>query len=145
MIKVAALTKKVISDIEPRSVYDGDITLKYRLMSLVGASGVESAVFLNKRDKPIAIIGYSLLWPGVAEAWAVTTDLIDKDRFSFCKKVREYLDFSFNSMGIKRMHITVKNDYLEGMQFARFLKFKPEAFLAKYGPDGSDYIQYVRF
>ena len=91
--------------------------------------------------KPVAIVGAFQVVPGVAHLWANVSKNVN---IRFAKTAKIVLDNFLYANGLRRAQMTIRRDYKAGMRFARFLGFEPEALMAKYGQDGSDYWLYAR-
>lgn len=127
-----------IDEISVRGLFHclGDLKAKLsRLESHPGA--VTKTVLID--FKPAAVIGLVCLWPGVAEAWALTSDRVQERPIEFHKTVRSLLRDHMKQMGLNRVHLTVPSGYAVGNKWAKALGFDAEAVLKSYGPDGSDH------
>ena len=79
----------------------------------------------------IACAGIIPLWRGVGEAWFLGSERLHEYTKPIIRAVKK--DF-------KRMI----EDWEEAQRFAKFLGFKDEGLMEKFGPDGSDYYRVAR-
>jgi len=93
-------------------------------------------------DKVIAICGAVLQWPGVAEAWFLTTHHVDNCKFYFYREVRKLLEYVRKNMGLHRIQCAVESDYFKSMKWLKSMNFKSEGLMAAYGPDKKDHYRY---
>ena len=81
--------------------------------------------------------GAAFLWQGVCEVWF---NLVKKEK-TICviRLVKRYLAEQVKTLGIKRMHATVKCDFEAGRKFVESLGFRCETpfGMKNYNPDGS--------
>lgn len=92
----------------------------------------------------VAIIGLIPFWSGVADAWAVTSPLVDKMKLSFhravCKGFKEVLECN----NLHRVQAAVHVKHVQSQKWLKALGFVDEGLMRKYGPDGGDYHRYAR-
>ena len=94
-------------------------------------------------EKIIASAGFYIMWPGVAEAWLMTTPLVYQYPVSFIKGTKEVFR-RIDTIGLKRIQATVKSEDRRAVKYLEHLGFKIEGFMPKYGPDGSDHFMMGR-
>jgi hypothetical protein len=96
------------------------------------------------RGRIIACWGYNKMWPGVAEAWLITS----VDFVSLSVTVTRAAIRYFNKIAIqdqlKRLQITVNTENELAMRWAVALKFEKEGLLRNYGPSGSDHMMFAK-
>ncbi len=96
------------------------------------------------RGKIIASLGANIMWPGVAEAWLITTTHFDSLAISVTRAANRY----FNQLAIEkkltRLQITVNVDNHLAIRWADALKFTAEGVMRNYGPNGADHVMYSR-
>lgn len=139
MINVRAYEPGDIRKIKPKQfVYDNDPELFNRVEELSQIEDSYCNTFI-RGGVPIAVIGLTLLWPKVADVWAVTSDEVKTEPILFHKLVKHSLDFYQQELGIKRYQVFVKAKFSEGKRWMEALGFKEEAKLAYFGPEGDDY------
>ena len=96
-------------------------------------------------DKPFLSFGFYELWGGVAEGWMVPSNRIERNPIVIGKAGRAVFYHIGPAMQLRRLQFTVRSSHLQAVRFAEFVKFKREATLKEYGPEGDDYHIYVRF
>lgn len=95
--------------------------------------------------KVACCFGYQILWPGVAEAWMLTSDQINTRAVSLTRSAGRYFDHIATKEGLKRLQITVNVRHRLAVRWAIALQFTQEGRLRRYGPDGSDHIMFARY
>jgi hypothetical protein len=88
--------------------------------------------------------GLAVLWPGVAEAWALFTPLVKELTREMIRVLKRGLEELAGSLKLHRIQTAVQADFLQGRKFIQVLGFKEEGHMEKYGADGADYFRYVR-
>lgn len=139
MIKIRAYESGDAYKIKPRMVFNNDPTLLDRVEALAGNLDSYSNTFLNENEEVIAIVGLTLLWPRVADIWAVISDDVKKSPISFHKRIKHALSFYSEKLDIKRYQVFVQSEYSDGCKWMKVLGFKVEGLLEKFGPEGKDY------
>lgn len=96
-------------------------------------------------DDVIACAGVHILWDGVAEGWII----MSKAAYDSPKTIARYTDRLFNDImtenNLWRIQASVAETDIRALRFARWLDFKDEGLMEKYGPDGSNYRRVARF
>ncbi len=105
----------------------------------------DEAVTLLYRGEPIAIFGWPVIHPGVACIWGLVSELVRECPIAFHKACLNILSNLFKELKLHRLHMTVKDGYSEGMDWAEAIGFQYEGTMKKYGPDGSDYCIFARY
>lgn len=108
---------------------------------------LQGLAFTFIEEKPVACIGVLELWPGVGEAW-----LSLSKRFEIGRPSRRWaalsrlikVEFDKAMMSHHRIQTAIPLDFEPGHRFVRHLGFEDEGLRRKYGPDGSDYLAFVR-
>lgn len=95
----------------------------------------EAVTFLDG-TKPIAIIGWFLISPGVLQLWAILSEDICNYRFSFPKCCLVLIKEGFERYGFRRMQLNVKEGYEIGIRWAKFLGFNCEGLMTNFDPSG---------
>jgi hypothetical protein len=140
MIDILQYSIGDIYKISPKEeVYKNDPELFKRVDSLAGAIDSYSYTLVDKNQRPIAVIGMSLLWPGVADVWGVISEDVRKCSLSFHKRVKHSLDYHAECLNIKRYQVFVRVGYKEGRKWAETLGFRVEGALDYFGPEGDAY------
>ncbi len=89
--------------------------------------------------------GYVDLWPGVAEAWMMTTDHVNTKPVSLTRAASRYFDHIATRSALHRIQITVNGRHDIALRWASALKFTQEGVLRQYGHDRTDYIIFARY
>ncbi len=141
MINIREYQKGDIYKIRPKKdVYSDDPTLLKRMDELALSRESYSNTYINGLDEVIAIIGLTMLWPRVAEIWAVISEDVKKEPISFHKRIMHALHFYAENLDIKKYQVYVKAEYSDGKKWMHNLGFKIEGLLEKFGADGKDYV-----
>lgn len=96
------------------------------------------------RGRIVACWGYNKMWPGVAEAWLITSVEIVSLSVTLTRTTIRYFDKIAIEQQLKRLQITVNVENDLAMRWANALKFQPEGLLRKYGPSGSDHMMFAK-
>lgn len=99
---------------------------------------------LRENGRVVAIFGLTIIWPGVVEVWSLLSREVKRIPLAVIKNILLGLSFYQKHLHVKRFQMTVKNDYMDGHRFARFLGFTHEGVMHAWGPDGSDFALYGR-
>lgn len=92
----------------------------------------------------VCCFGVIELWPGLGEAWMLTSDKIKRYPISLTRGAQRYFSAAANGLQLRRLQITTNvNDEL-AVRWANRLNFTQEGLLRSYGPDGSDHFMYSR-
>lgn len=94
---------------------------------------------------PMFCAGIIMLWPGVGEGWALTTELVERYPLSFHRAASQGIDKAMIDHKIHRLQIAIPETHHVSRHWAARLKFHAEAAMKQYGADRSDWIRYVRF
>lgn len=95
-------------------------------------------------ERPIGVVGGTLVWPGFAEVWALFSNEINKYPLALTRAAKRFLQFYSISMGIIRFQVTVRCDFPQGVEWVKKLGFKLEGTMPKFGPDGADTFLFGR-
>ncbi len=96
-------------------------------------------------SKVISCGGLILLHKGVAEAWFIGGDAIDKYPILIYKLVKRAIRSSAAAFGIIRIQAHINEEHEIGLMWATRLGFEIEAKLKKYGIMGQDVFLAVHF
>lgn len=88
--------------------------------------------------------GLIILWPGVAEGWMVSTNLVAKLPLTFHRAVTRGMDRLIKENGLRRIQVAIHADHKKSRNWITRLGFFYEGQMVSYGPDGSDYHRYGR-
>jgi hypothetical protein len=95
--------------------------------------------------KVACCFGYQTLWPGVAEAWMLTSDQVNTKAVSLTRSAGRYFDHIATKEALRRLQITVNARHRLAVRWADALQFTREGVLRHYGPDKSDHIMFARY
>lgn len=99
---------------------------------------------LVAHGKVAALFGLVIPWPGLAEAWLQTTPAVAPIGREFVWLCRRFFGASAASLGLRRIQMHVHNANEDYLRFARALKFRDDALLEAYGPNGEDMVMMSR-
>jgi hypothetical protein len=92
-------------------------------------------------DQIVGCAGLVVLWPGVAEAWAVSTHLWPSRAKSVHKAILHGLrELSF-TMGLWRIQTAIHGNHEVSYRWLLRMGFKDEGDMPGYGPDGVTYLR----
>lgn len=94
-------------------------------------------------DDLVACAGVNILWPGVGEAWMVSTPNIFANKKFLHKSVKDILQRIINNHSLFRVQATVLFGFEKGRIWVERLGFKREGVMKKYDRDGNDYWLYA--
>lgn len=134
MIEVVPFDPEHLTKIAPRECHSGEI---------IGVVQTPAMTFMLGSD-PIAIVGWNSQDPGLIQAWGIFSDGVKKRPIEFVKAVRLLVEYAFEEMNARRIHIAVKQGFAAGWRFACALGFSCEGTMKHFGPDGSDYWMFAR-
>lgn len=92
----------------------------------------------------VAVLGLTLIYSGVAEAWSLTSELVNKCPKSYFKAVKHLLEATQKELNIHRFQMHIRSELFYLHRWAKKIGFKPEGELKKFGPDKSDHHIYAR-
>lgn len=95
-------------------------------------------------DTVIAVLGCSLLWPGVAEYWTILSEGIQRAPIEFHKLVKRLTDFYFKELKLRRAYSHVKADFHAGKRWVKSLGYEFEGTMRAFGKSGEDYEIWAR-
>ena len=96
------------------------------------------AFTLINAGKVAALWGLAVPWPGMAEAWMVTTPAVRPIAAEFTYAARRFCAIAAQSLKLRRIQIHVQTTNLQAIAWARAARFKPEAVLEAYTRNGED-------
>jgi|6_EtaG_2_1085325.scaffolds.fasta_scaffold02453_4 hypothetical protein len=127
-----------------------DMTIKYHKGEsikdfkerLKGAMKLGHSRLIRYKDKPLAIMGYTILWPGVCELWVMPNEPIE-DKGVLALSLKYSLEIFVLPQEFHRIQATVlDNDPSEG--FLIKLGFECEGLLRKYDTFKQNYKMWAR-
>lgn len=110
---------------------------------LMASSGISYTVLVE--NSILGIIGGNILWPGVCQVWAFTSDRIRGNGLVYTKIVDNLLTFIAYQYGIRRYHCIVNSEIHENVRWLYLLKFEYEFTMYRASPNEADIYGYVRW
>lgn len=87
----------------------------------------------------IAVGGVVVLWPGVGEAWMLTTPGVERYPQFLCRSAVTAIEAAVLTHGLHRVQVSVGCKNTRAIRFAIWLGFESEGICKAYGPDRQDY------
>lgn len=143
-VEVVAFRPDHLLDFEPLPLFAPLGDVKGRVLALAKERPSFPITTLIVDGKPAAVMGMNPLWPGVAEAWAVTSDRVRAAPIWFHREVRRLVAYCERTYQYHRVQITVPMGFPVGLRWAVMLGFEPESRLFQYGPDRQDHMMFRR-
>lgn len=94
---------------------------------------------------PVACLGLSFLWTGVAEVWAITADVVSGSphlRYLLMRFCVEQLLTLWDEYDLHRVQASVCVHDTASIAWCNRLGFDYEGTMAGYGPDGSTHLRF---
>tara|TARA_R110000772_G_scaffold235432_1_gene347072 strand:- start:216 stop:731 length:516 start_codon:yes stop_codon:yes gene_type:complete len=120
--------------------HDNELQLAYEAHHLIANSG--RGVCSWHRGKPAAVAAFTESWPGCWEVWMFGTEDFAQAVWPLLKWVRTEAKSLIDDCGANRLQCDSRADYLESHKLIQGLGGTQEAYLRRYGKDGSDYIRF---
>lgn len=115
---------------------------RHRLAVAYAEAG-PAATFLAGGDA-IAIAGLAMMWPGVAEGWALVGPGAARHPAAFRRAVGRAIETVRREKRLHRLQFAVLANHGRARRLARSLGFEEEGPLRRYGPGGEDFVRYAR-
>jgi hypothetical protein len=96
------------------------------------------------RGQVACCFGAVPIWPGVAEAWLLTSDIVETSPVTLTRSAMSYFDTVVDQMRLFRLQISVDTRNSLAIRWAEVLHFVREGTLRSFGPDGADHYIYAR-
>ena len=100
---------------------------------------------LTKLGRPAMLIGFSNMWEGCAQVWAIPSDLARGNALEIVRLAREMLALCAERYGIHRYQTLMHPADDESIRWIRLLGFHHESILKRAFSDGRELHFYVRF
>ena len=97
------------------------------------------------KGRMACFFGIYPLWSGVAEAWMLTTPVVEGHAVKMLRGAIRYFDIAMADLKLRRLQITVNGNDGLAIRYANALKFRREGLLIGYGPDGADHEMLARY
>jgi hypothetical protein len=114
--------------------------------SIKALAAISTRVYSFRRSedkKVIAIAGMNLLWTGVAQIWALTSDDLRGSGIAFIKEAKRLIDQAAIDFLVRRYHVIINSGIEENARFARLFGFEKEFTMRHAAPDGTDIDGFV--
>ena len=92
-------------------------------------------------EQIIGCVGLVVLWPGVAEAWAVSTPLWPSKAKSVHKAITHGLKELSATLGLWRIQTAIHSEHVVSLRWLLRMGFNEEGYMSGYGPDGATYLR----
>lgn len=87
------------------------------------------------KEKPIAIMGWGLLVPGVLQVWSLLSPGIKETPLAFHRVTLLLISHAFEQFKLRRMQMSVRQGFTEAWNWAKALGFNCEGTMRNYAPD----------
>ena len=95
-------------------------------------------------NNPLAIWGANVFWEGVCETYAFFTNkAVNEYKVTVSREAKKYMEY-LHRLGFRRIQATVQMSNPTSLKWHKWLGFKEEGIMRKYGIDGDDYIMMSR-
>lgn len=108
----------------------------------VAANSITWSILHN--DTVVAFLGVQILWVGVAQVWAITSDEARGHGLGLAKAAKQGLAWVKESYDIRRFNTTMKDDD-ENLKWIKMLGFEREYTMKHAAPEGGHLYGYVKF
>lgn len=95
-------------------------------------------------ESVVAIGSVHQLWPGVGEACAWTTPLVEQHKKDFCLIAAAFLDRVQDEMGYHRIQCSCLEDFWTSRRWLKRLGFVEEGLMALYTRNGENCVRLAR-
>ena len=92
----------------------------------------------------VASAGLVPLWAGVAEAWMIAGDDVEKHRIKLARKMCVTFDEVMRQQGFYRAQSNIHCGFARAIRLAEWLGFENEGLMRRFGIEGADYFRYAR-
>lgn len=135
MLEVIKFNPKHISQIET------NFALPKSMKETFESEGNVDAFTVMNGNKVIALGGVHTLWNGVGEGFCILSKHTGKWQTSVARYAKTMFEGIIHNNGLHRVQASINESDPEAIRFARWLGFKDEGMMLKYGPDGSNYYR----
>ncbi len=94
--------------------------------------------------QPAFAAGFLIMWPGVAEVWARTSEWVQKHPIYFHKTVKRYLEETVRINRLWRVQVVIPVANRQSNRWIQHLDFSWEGRCWHLGPRGEDFERYAR-
>ena len=94
--------------------------------------------------KIVASAGLIPLWAGVAEAWMIAGNEVDRHTIKVGRQIRTMLDDVMWHRSIYRAQANIHCRFERAIRLAEWLGFENEGLMRRFGVEGADYFRYAK-
>lgn len=140
--------RSTVDDIEGLSVKDcysiGEVGCSKDLVNLSYGNEDSIAASFGVEGVIYGVAGSYRNWDGVAQGWAIFGKDVDRYPIALTKLCHGLIVYAAKKQNLRRISLTVRNEYTKGNQFAYRLGFDFEGVMRGFLPDGGDANLYAR-
>lgn len=96
-------------------------------------------------DVPMVCAGIIVLWQGLGEGWAYTSDLVHAHPIAFHRTMKRVMDIASEQYNLRRLQVCVDHEYIVSRRWIERMGFSFESTMPKFGPSGETFCRYVKF
>lgn len=124
---------------------EGLHTAKYLNLDALGRLYAQFPSWTLFRDEqPLAAYGFLFPWPGRADIWARFDRKAKQCPVPVARTLWQRLEHTRNVHGLYRVETTVRLSSVASSRLMEWLMFTCDHLLDGYGPEGEDFLLYVR-
>jgi len=122
-------------------IADGEVpwTTDVGQAKLLEKSNFSVTVLIN--DDPVMCSGIIDLWEGCGEGWFIAAKELLDYPVTLSRATKEVLHEEIVKTNYRRVQVNVRADWEVAIRFSKFLGFKEEGLMQKFGPEGADYLR----
>lgn len=98
---------------------------------------------LELDGRPSVATGVIELWPGVGEAWMLTSNLIQQHPIVVARAIKRGLFEHIKEKNYWRVQANVAVGWVQAEKFAAFVGMENEGLMPKFGPKMEDHYRYA--
>lgn len=132
-----------ISDLERNENFQA-MNFRHKNVLIENLRDNTAAWTLEHNNEIIGSAGFVMYWPGVAEGWAIITDLIFKYPYTAHKLFKKMIAGIEKQYEIHRLQTLCLENFERSQRWLERLGFKYEGKMEKFGPNGETYLRYAR-
>lgn len=91
-------------------------------------------------DEPVAVIGVTMCFPGVGQAWMFATDRFSEIAIGMTRFCKQTIQLMLNEGGLHRLQAYSADYHTDSHEWLKLLGFSVESVMKEFGKDGSDYL-----
>lgn len=92
----------------------------------------------------VASAGLVPLWAGVAEAWMISGDEVDRHAIKIARTLRTMLEDTMWQRSIHRAQANIHSRFERALRLAEWLGFENEGLMRRFGVEGDDYFRFAK-